>query len=91
MTDELVKVGRVAFRIEGNMWNAYYALPGTMEGAAHIGSIVMAAVRNNPARKEEFQKMMRSIVAEILEGITGGEPVWGESQSAPEHEKAGHS
>lgn len=91
MADELVQMGRVAFRTEGNMWNAYYALPDTMEGATYLGSIAMAAIRNNRARKEEFIQMMRSIVGEIIEQRIGQKPTWGEQENAPEHEKAGHS
>ncbi len=37
MTD-LTQVGRIAFRQEGNLWNAYYALPDTMEDAIHLRS-----------------------------------------------------
>ncbi len=28
-----MKIGRLAMRHEGNFWNAYYAMPDTMDGA----------------------------------------------------------
>ncbi len=91
MTDELVKVGRLAFRQEGKMWNAYYALPDTMEGASYIGSIAIVAVQKNTTRKKEFIEMMRGIISEILEERVGQEPTWGSQETAPEHEKAGNA
>lgn len=91
MTDNLVKVGRIAFREEGTMWNSYYAQPDTMEGAAHLGSIAMVSIRGNPTRKEDFIQLMRSVAGDILEVVIGAEPVWGGLEDAPEDEKAGHS
>lgn len=34
-----VKIGRLAMRHEGSNWSAYYAEPGTMEGAIFLGSV----------------------------------------------------
>jgi hypothetical protein len=31
--NELQKIGRLALRVEGTMWCAYYAMPDTMDGA----------------------------------------------------------
>jgi hypothetical protein len=33
--------GRLALRVEGEFWNAYYAMPGTMRDAIFLGSIRM--------------------------------------------------
>lgn len=87
-----VKIGRLAMRHEGENWNAYYAMPGTMDGAIFLGSIRMAAVSPNyPERKAAFMDMMRDIVADIIEMETGQRPTWPEgAQPAPEHERAGH-
>jgi hypothetical protein len=83
--------GRLALRHEGNMWNAYFAMPHTMEGAALIGSISIAAVWNDEDRKVAFMRMMSEIVADILEANIGVRPHFMVPRSAPEHEKAGHS
>ena len=89
--DKQVQVGRLAMRHEGKMWNAYFAKPGTMEGALHIGSIAMAGVANNPKRHNAFLTMMTELVCEILEDVSGTMPTWGAPELAPEHERAGHS
>lgn len=90
MSQETAKVGRLALRVEGNFWNAYYALPGTMEGAVLLGSIAMQFVKD-PARKQVFMDLMREAVSDILEELTGVRPSWpAVPQTAPEHERAGH-
>lgn len=85
------KVGRLAMRHEGASWNAYYAMPGTMEGAIPLGSIAMRFVVNNPERKQAFMDMMRDAVSDLIEETTGHRPSWPEgAHAAPEHERAGH-
>ena len=84
------KMGRLALRHEGTMWNAYYALPNTMEGALPLGSIAMSGVVDNPERKHAFQQMMTDMVADILEERFGVRPIM-EVHQAPEHERGGHS
>lgn len=85
------QIGRLAMRHEGNFWNAYYAMPGTMEGAILLGSIQMRFVQDS-ARKDAFMAMMREAVSDILEEATGTRPTWPEphGQSAPESERSGH-
>lgn len=90
MNQPTMQVGRLAMRQEGDNWNAYYAMPGTMEGAIFLGSIRMGAVVSNPERKTAFIHMMRDIVADIIETHTGFRPTWGGPQTAPEHERSGH-
>jgi hypothetical protein len=91
MSDEQQKIGRLAMRHEGNFWNAYYALPGTMEGAILLGSIAMKFVQD-AERKAAFMHLMREAVSDILEEQTGVRPTWPEpeGQTAPEHERSGH-
>lgn len=84
------KLGRLAMRREGVMWNAYYALPDTMEGAALIGSIAITFVANNPDRKQAFMDMMASIVADHIEALTGQRPAMIVTD-APEHERSGNA
>lgn len=82
------KMGRLALRVEGEHWNAYYALPDTMEGAIWLGSIAMRFVQDEK-RKNQFIAMMREAVGDIIEEITGQRPSWPDGiQPAPQHERA---
>lgn len=81
---------RLALRVEGNFWNAYFAEEKTMDGAILIGSIRMASVQRDPELKDRFQQLMQAVVESALEDGTGRRPDgWLEPQPAPEHEKAG--
>lgn len=82
------QIGRLAFRAEGSMWVAYYALPGTMEGALLLGSISMQLVRDS-ARKQAFMDLMRSAMTEMLTSVAGRRPEWNDPVTAPEHEMGG--
>ena len=86
---DMERVGRIALRHEGENWNAYYALDETMKDAIPLGSIRMAAIVNNPARKQAFLDMMRDIVGDIFEEKIGVRPTWGGTEQAPEHERSG--
>lgn len=84
------KIGRLALRHEGANWNAYYALPGTMDGAIFLGSIAMRFVVGQPERSKVFMDLMREAVSDLIEELTGQRPTWPEGvQPAPEHERAG--
>ena len=89
MADELKQIGRLALRVEGENWNAYYALKETMDGAVFLGSIRMGAVTTKPERKQEFMDLMRHVVEDILEDKLGAWPTWTEPQRAPESERSG--
>jgi hypothetical protein len=82
------RIGRLAFRVEGDNWSAYYAMPDTMEGALHLASIRLKAVEIIP-RKNAFMALMQNIVADLIEEAAGGRPRWGEPKLAPEHERGG--
>ena len=87
---ENAKIGRLAMRAEGTLWNAYYALPDTMDGAIFLGSIrLMSVTQNNPERKTAFMSMMRDIVTDIIREKTDQTPTWGGPETAPEHERGG--
>lgn len=81
------QIGRLALRLEGDNWNAYYAQTGTMEGAVFLGSLSMAFAAI-PARKEQFMALMRECVADVIQEATGARPVWGGPQTAPDHERS---
>jgi hypothetical protein len=82
------QIGRLAMRVEGENWNAYYASRDTMEGAIPLGSIRMGAVRDNAKRKQAFMALMQDIVADFLKEHFGQAPAW-TTQTAPEHERSG--
>lgn len=80
--------GRLAFRVEGDKWVAYYALPDTMEGAIWLGSIHMGAVRESDAR-EAFKELMKLAVAQLFAQRGATVAGWGGETRAPEHERSG--
>jgi len=87
--DNMQQIGRLAMRHEGANWNAYYALPNSMEKPIFLGSISIGAIADNVERKQAFMQMMRDIVSDIIEAKTGVRPTWGGPTAAPEHERAG--
>lgn len=85
------KVGRLAMRHEGMFWNAYYAMPDTMDDATLLGSIAMKFVQHDEVRKKAFMDMMMDAVSDIIEEETGVRPTWPEgAHPAPEKERSGH-
>lgn len=84
-----VKIGRLAFRVEGDTWNAYYAMKDTMDGAILLASIKMSFVQD-PEYRDQFIALMRNGVADLIEENTGTRPEWpNKPQPAPEHERSG--
>lgn len=84
-------VGRLAMRQEGSLWNAYYALEDSMDGALFLGSIAMAGVVDNPERKEAFINLMKGMVSDVFEGMMGERPEFGIERDAPESERGGNA
>ena len=82
---------RLALRVEGDWWNAYIAVSGTMEGARLIGSILMATVRDNEDRKKAFMELMQGIMSDAIKEMTGARPLWWEARDAPGHERSGNA
>jgi hypothetical protein len=85
MTDT-IEAGRLALRVEGHLWCAYYAQPNTMDGAIFLGSIQVRFVLDKE-HKDMFMWLMREAVADILEQNFGQRPDWREPRRAPEHER----
>jgi len=83
-------IGRLALRVEGDLWVAYYALTDTMEHAVFLGSIRMQFVQDK-ARKAVFMMLMQEAVADIIEQKTGSRPDWRKPHRAPEHERGGNA
>lgn len=90
MDREPQQIGRLALRVEGRYWNAYYALPDTMEDALCLGSIAMAAVRDED-RKATFMHLMQEAVADIIEAKCGTRPAFNDPVAAPNIERGGNA
>lgn len=86
------QMGRLAMRVEGDLWVAYYAMPKTMKGSVFLGSIQMAIVQDESA-KQIFMALMRDAVSAIIKDATGLTPQWPEpgGTPAPAHERAGRA
>ena len=86
------KLGRLAMRVEGDCWNAYYAEIGTMKGALFLGSIKMAPVMGNVRRKDAFVALMQGAVSDMIGQITGAAVEWPTPPvAAPESERGGRA
>lgn len=87
--DGLQKVGRIAFRVEGDFWNVYFAQSDTMEDSLLLGTIRMSIVEEFPARKQQLMDLMRAVVSDMIGSIVKQAPVvWKEPVPAPEHERS---
>lgn len=84
------EVGRLAFRIEGDWWVAYYALPASMKDVIELSRIRMTCVERHD-RKQAFMNLMRDTIADVLENQIGHRPDWNAPTKAPEHERAGRA
>jgi hypothetical protein len=88
--NELVKVGRIALRHEGDWWVAYWAGLDSMKDAVELARVGMGYVQDTK-RKNQFIKFARDIFADAVEEKTGIRPQFpDEPQPAPAHEPAGH-
>jgi hypothetical protein len=71
--------GRLAFRVDGDFWNAYYADDDTMDDAFLLGSLHMRFVII-PERRAQFITLMQEAVGDITEEVLGMRPVWPDAQ-----------
>lgn len=84
------QLGRLSFRVEGDKWVAYYALPDTMKDALWLGAVHMGLVASDIMRKQLFMQLMQDAVSDIIEKATGQRPIWPNPPTrAPEHERSG--
>jgi hypothetical protein len=86
-----MEVGRLAFRHEGEWWNAYWARSQhSMADAIHLGSIRMSVVEGKPEVKDAFMRLMRLAFDRTVKDVTGQKPTWSEPVRGPESERSGH-
>ncbi len=65
---------RLAYRVEGHMWNCYLAYNETMEGAVLLSSIIMPSVLDKE-RKHAFMELMKSGFSAMAKEVLGVEAV----------------
>ena len=82
------EIGRLAFRVEGDFWCAYYALPDSLKGAILLGSLRMK-VAVVPARKKLFMHLMQLAMGDLIRESMGAHVSWPQPPHlAPEHERS---
>ena len=84
----VMQVGRLAMRVEGNWWTAYYALPDTMDKALRLGQVHMSLVQDED-RKQAFMDLCKSFISDIIELNHGKPPSEWHIEAAPESERSG--
>lgn len=82
---------RLAFRVEGDWWNAYVAPTESMNNALLLGSIRMTAVVGKPKCKAAFMELMKESMGDFVRSIGSEVTAWNDPVTAPEHEKAGRA
>lgn len=82
-----LEAGRLAFRVEGDMWNCYYADMDTMKDAQLLGSIRMSLARDKKI-KDRFMAFMKSCFEQIVKDATNSRvESWSKTREAPFWEK----
>lgn len=82
---------RLAFRVEGDRWNAYAADMGNMDKALFLGSIPMVAVVESEQRKRVFMQLMQETLEVLIERAgTAKIEGWAAPRTAPPHERNGY-
>lgn len=82
-----VAIGRLAFRVEGPEWVAYWASrQDSMDGAIRLGMIAMS-VAANPQVKDAFMSVMKLAFTVAVREAIGQTPQWSEPQPAPEEKR----
>jgi hypothetical protein len=79
------KGGRLQFRVEGDKWSCYYALPKTVDDPIWMGSVAIGVVAE-PARKEMFMELMRQTLAAFFEAKGVRNVEW-EVEDVPKSER----
>lgn len=80
-TTELEDLARLAMRVDGDMWIAYFAPVDTMDGAVILGAINIGMIIGHPHRKKAFLDLMRDLIADRIEEALGSRPMWYEPEA----------
>lgn len=90
-TEKLQQQGRLAFRVEGDNWVAYWALPDTMKDAIYLASIRIGAVTHDQNIKAAFMELMRETVASLFRQSGIVVEGWSDVRSAQDSERSGNA
>jgi len=84
-----VNVGRIAFRHEGEFWNAYWAPQMySMEGAVLLATIRMNLVDGSSVMRDQFMMLAKAAFSVVVKDITNQHIVaWKDPIPAPENER----
>lgn len=84
-------LGRLAMRVEGDWWIAYFAKIGTMDGAIELGRLRMT-LAEEPKIKAATLEYFKGVMSKMMASVNGAKLEWPTPpQPAPEHEKAGRA
>ncbi len=81
-------LGRLAMRVEGDWWVAYWAAPNSMKRSTEIARLRMSLAAD-PVLKEAFLGFCQSAMSVTIKAATGKTPGWNDPVGAPEQEKSG--
>jgi hypothetical protein len=85
------EVGRIAFRVEGDWWNAYWTpRQDSMNEAVHLGSVRMS-LAVAPDVKASFMEAMKQAFAVATKDALGVAPEFGDAEHASERERSGRA
>jgi hypothetical protein len=83
-------IGRLALRVEGEFWNAYWApYLNTMDGSILIASIRMSTVKGRI--REDFMELVKNAFEVISQDIVKQSITWSAPKTAPESERGGNA
>lgn len=83
---------KLAFRQEGDFWNAYLADRNSMRDSVLIGSINIRVVSENEHLKDAFMDLMQKSTEHMLKTAVGvSVQGWKEPQQVPESERSGNA
>lgn len=91
MSDKTRQVGRLALRVQGPWWVAYYAMPDTMEGAIELGRIYMGAVRVSDEIADSFKETMKLTLRTFFERHLGADVDHWVEETARDSERSGNA
>jgi len=84
------EIGRLAFRVEGQFWNAYWTpQQDNMSGALLLASIRMTVVEDETL-KNQFMELAKAGFGTIVRDVSGQTLRWNDPKPAPKHERSGN-
>jgi hypothetical protein len=84
--------GRIALRIEGKWWVAYWARSMTsMDGAIGLARVRANLVERDPEIKQRFIEFAQFVMTRGLQAVGATVERWNDPVDAAEHEKSGRA